>query len=189
MLTEPIGRCTSSVRCTQVSQFDPSDSVWTQPILDALVPPVAALMAKAQPPSKLPSVPQWLITSLPLPPPPCSGCTSNVPPPPQDASVYVGRYGPGGGFVISIANNGTAAARLVLDNYGTPMDIEVFKLAPHVLRTINADPGAIKCRWLDDGSNHELAYFDVPPSARGNNRSSTPVATAVTYMGSTYKRV
>lgn len=119
----------------------------------------------------------------------CSGCTSDVPPPPQDASVYVGRYGPGGGFVISIANNGTAAARLVLDNYGTPMDIEVFKHAPHVLRTINADPGAIKCRWLDDGSNHELAYFDVPPSARGDNRSSTPVATAVTYMGSTYKRV
>lgn len=183
-LTKPTCRCTSSVRCTQVSQFDPSDSVWTQPILDALVPPVAALMAKAQPPSKLPSVPQcW--SRLP----PCSGCTSNLPPPPQDASVYVGRYGPEGGFVISIANNGTAAARLVLDNYGTPMDIEVFEHAPHVLRTINADPGAIKCRWLDDGSNHELAYFDVPPSARGDNRSSTPVATAVTYMGSTYKRV
>lgn len=139
---------------SDVTPFDTSDSVWTIPALQTLIPPITAALQAAQPAPVLPA----------------------------DYKTYVGTYGPVDQEIkIDVDQAQTALVGVFLNATMNLTEYPHGSATQKILRVTLPSPGTTACRWLDDGDNGELAYFDVPASSGG-------VATSVSFMGGVYDR-
>eukprot|EP00036_Acanthoecidae_sp_10tr_P017269 CAMPEP_0206302090 /NCGR_PEP_ID=MMETSP0106_2-20121207/8544_1 /ASSEMBLY_ACC=CAM_ASM_000206 /TAXON_ID=81532 /ORGANISM="Acanthoeca-like sp., Strain 10tr" /LENGTH=301 /DNA_ID=CAMNT_0053732847 /DNA_START=29 /DNA_END=935 /DNA_ORIENTATION=+ len=139
---------------TSALQSDvPEDSVWSIPVVDIIGPSLRSAMAALSEPYQLPSHYKQFIGQYFF-----------------NSSVFVSPAGILEGFIFGEHLNFTE----VIDHSATPPTpiATALRAAP-----VGYNPG---CRWLDDGSDLELIYFDGLQS--GSDFSS--LSTAFRFMGS-----
>ena len=128
-----------------------SKTVYTTAVLEELAPAISEAMWRLSPPPTLP----------------------------ESASLVVGRYLDGS---VSIAAEGNALV-MRLGAESAPLNLTqlVYESTPTRIAFRAAPVHAnLGCRWLDDGTDLEIAYFTLP-AAKAN-------ATALRFMGGLYDR-
>ena len=154
------------------------DSVWTIPAADILSKAVLTILAKHKPHAAVPNV-QWY-----------TGEYYN------NWTVWVGadttlQASLGGGTLnltaLEVASDctggGDASATVRAEGSGGGA------LVPGVFVAHPTDPAdlALGCRWLDDGTDQELVYFEGAGGAGGGGGGGA-VAAAITFMGDRWER-